>query len=219
MNSSFMVHVVNTSRGEVSSYQINSKPIFDRFGELETQIISRKVTTPAFLVQQTQSAYNMFRRVSSAIDVPASSGFGSAWDVSQNTSNRGALDNWFENNSPIKYWSIQISSIFGGALISALDQTEWLFRFQDGTSLVMVAATTRSSKLIFTYKDNSAEDKDGNRIPDAGASPQGEYIFRNESSLNEYLNKLRSYGIRVVVIRSGSSGGRPKVIIKDIKRK
>ena len=215
MSSIYTINVISVSTGVVKSFVVTSQPKIGRFGELETLISTHAVSPPSYLVNQTHSAQRQFSVMSSRISVPIESGFESAWDVAQNSSNRSSLDQWFLDNHPITYWSRQITSTFGGSLFSPLAGTEWEFEFSDESTLVMVAATSTSSRLTFSYKEKSAQDKDGNRIPDAGLSAQGEYTFSSENSLSNFLKKLDMYGVKVTVIRSGSTGGRRKITITD----
>lgn len=212
------INVISISTGVVKSFLVTSQPQIGQFGELETLISTQAVAPPSYLVDQVYSAQRQFNAMSVRITVPIDSGFESSWDIAQNSSNRSRLEQWFLSNHPFTYWSRQIASAFGGALFSPLSGTEWEFKFSDGSTLVMVAAATTSSRFVFSYKDKSAQDRDGNRIPDAGVSVQGEYTFDSENNLSELLDQLASYGIQVTVFRSGSSGGKKTVIITPISR-
>ncbi|CAM4203859.1 hypothetical protein [Pseudoalteromonas ostreae] len=218
MSSVHNTHVISVSTGVVKSFVVSSQPRINRHGELETLISTQAIPAPSYLVNQTSVAWNQYKEKSSKLFVPIESGFESAWSITQNTSNRSRLDDWLEENHSINYWSRQISSTFGGALWSPLAGTEWEIVFSDDSSLIMVASTTTSSRLKLSYKAMSAEDADGNRIPDAGMSVQGEYTFSNERNLSNFLGKLSRYGIRYVVVHSGSVGGRKRVTITDISR-
>ncbi|WP_440875259.1 hypothetical protein [Thalassotalea sp. PLHSN55] len=137
-----------------------------------------------------------------AIDVPADSGFKSAWDIAQVPANRDLFDAWFEENHSFKYWSTWTASSFGSILFSPLAGIEIQFTFSDGSQIIMSAPMLANAVAKFTYLDNSAS-IDNNRIPDAGTEISGGYIFNDQAAMDEFVNAALTYGIEVSFNTSG----------------
>ncbi|KZN52023.1 hypothetical protein [Pseudoalteromonas luteoviolacea] len=215
MSSAYTVHLVSIPHGIAGSFHVTSRPQLDRFGELETIVIARRSSTPQSLIDKAKRAQS-YMHLAKKTRVPSSSGYTSAWELAQNSSSRDRLDDWAEQNDSLTYWSTQIISIFGGLFYDPLAGIELLFEFDDGSQLVMKAATLRSgTKLRLTYTRHSAIDSEGNRIPDAGSSIHGTYQFSSQYKLEQYIQKAAEYGIRLRVIQTGVRG---RVIITPIDR-
>ncbi|MCF2856795.1 hypothetical protein L1286_04895 [Pseudoalteromonas sp. SMS1] len=215
MSSSYTVHLVSIPHGLAGSFRVSSRPILDRFGEIETVVTASRATTPQSLVEKARRAQSYMHMARKTL-VPGSSGYRSAWEMAQNSSSRDRFDDWAAQNESLKYWATQIVSAFGGLFYDPVAGIELLFEFEDGSQLKMKAATLRSgTKLRLSYASESATDSEGNRIPDAGISIQGTYEFSSQAKLNEYLEKASQYGIEVRVIQTGVRG---RVIIVPIQR-
>ncbi|ESP92731.1 MULTISPECIES: hypothetical protein [Pseudoalteromonas] len=215
MSSTYIVHLVSIPNGIAGSFRVTSRPELNRFGEIETTVTARRSSTPQHLIDQAKRAQS-YMYLAKKTRVPASSGYRSAWEMARNSSSRDRFDDWAAQNDSLKYWSTQIISIFGGLFYDPLAGIELLFEFEDGSQLIMKAATLRSgTKLRLSYTRHSAIDSDGNRIPDAGTSIEGTYQFSSQYKLEQYIQKAAEYGIRVRVIYSGVRG---RVTIVPINR-
>lgn len=132
----------------------------------------------------------------------------SAWDISRNFSNHDKLDNWYHSNYPISYWTRQVVDIAGqlsGENILVGHQIK--FVFSDNTTARFKVIEVQTGELTFTYIANTARDKEGNRLADQGTSFAGEYTFKTEQALTEFLNRLAAYGVPIRnIIRTGGAG-------------
>ncbi|KZN65999.1 hypothetical protein N473_10545 [Pseudoalteromonas luteoviolacea CPMOR-1] len=215
MSSAYTIHLVSIPHGLAGSFYVTSRPQLDRFGELETIVTASRSTTPQSLIDQAKRAQS-YMHLAKKTRVPNSSGYRSAWELAQNSSSRDRFDDWAAQNDSLKYWSAQLISIFGGLFYDPVAGIELLFEFEDGSQLIMKAATLRSgTKLRLSYIRHSAIDSDGNRIPDAGSSIEGTYQFSSQYKLEQYIQKAAEYGIRLRVIQTGVRG---RVIITPIDR-
>ncbi|MBQ4844263.1 hypothetical protein [Pseudoalteromonas sp. MMG005] len=219
VSSEYNVHVISIKNGLVKSFRVTSRPELDRRGELVTVVTGRYTATSSDLQNRVNQAHTYFNSIeaSTTVPVPSSSGLGSAWSLSQNFSNHDKLDSWYKSAYPLTYWSAQLTSIFGGAVVGPLSGLELRFKFEDGSVLIMTTATAGSAVLQLNYKANSARDINGNKIPDTGSSIQGQYSFSSSAGLQRFLDKAAEYGIAVTVVYSegwmGGSGGGSVTIV------
>ncbi|CAM4063656.1 hypothetical protein [Pseudoalteromonas byunsanensis] len=209
INSSHKVHIANFTKGFAKSFSVTSRPEFGQWGELETVVVARVSNTPQHIQESVNVGYTMLSRSAfgKPIQVPVSSGFDSAWDLARNYSNHERFDNWFESNHSFIYWASQFASAIGGNWLGGVNGMEIKFTFDNGSSIVMKAATLGAT-LRLTYKEKSARDANGNMIPDTGETVGGNYSFTTDQGLQDFINTLAQHGIQVTVIHgSGWMGG------------
>ncbi|MCF6436606.1 hypothetical protein [Pseudoalteromonas sp. MMG022] len=217
-SSSYTYHVASFTKGFAKSFTVTSRVQFNRWGELETSVVARITSTPEDVQQSVNAGYRMMSRSAfgKPIEVPASSGFDSAWDIARNHSNHDRFDDWFESNHSFIYWTAQFVSIVGGNWLGGVNGMEIKFIFPNGSSFVMTAATLGSTVRL-SYKEKSARDANGNMIPDSGETVGGNYSFSTDQGLQDFINTLAAHGIEVRVIRGsgwlgGGSGGTVTIV-------
>ncbi|WP_308364263.1 MULTISPECIES: hypothetical protein [unclassified Microbulbifer] len=216
------VYVANFNTGQVYGWKIKGFYKFDTNGELIPQwnIYSLSLPTSVKKVVADSQSSPMVVAAQSVIEVPKESGFSSAWDVARNTSNRAALDQWVHDNLPTTYWTTNLTSILAGTFgVSALEGIELLFKFEDGSTLLMRTSKTQEATLTLKYIPNSSQDTDKNIIADAGQGFAGEYTFSSEQNMQAFLDRASVYGIKIVDISygGGSGGGNIKITMVDLK--
>ena len=150
------------------------------------------------------------RMASSVVHVDVNSGFTSAWEIARNPSSRDKLEQWFHDAYPVRYWVTNLGSSAGGIRYDFLRGTEYIFKFADGSEIIMIAPSAQSARLTFTYKTGSAKDIWKNSIFDAGKVINGTYTFPNNYELQTFLDKAASYGIKVTV-----GGAIPRIHITE----
>lgn len=148
-------------------------------------------------LKELNSKIPIFSR--SAIDVPIDSGLESAWDIAQSAQNTTKLDDWYNANHPVSYYFTHITSILGSVILpfSTFHQLEKVFKFSDGSKLIMIPASANSSSLRFKYVQGSSSDIDGNIIPDNVFHMSGSLTFDNADNMNSFFEKASQYGITI----------------------
>ncbi|MBD1582427.1 hypothetical protein [Pseudoalteromonas sp. S16_S37] len=202
ISSSHTIHIATFAKGFVKSFSVTSRPELGQGGELETVVVARLAITPAHIQESVNSGYAILNRYAFGvpIQVPDSSGFNTAWDLARNYSNHDRFDDWFLDAHPITYTLSQFTSIVGGMFVGGLNGLEVKFVFPDGTSLIMIASSTGSNSLRFSYKERSSRDANGNLIPASGKTVSGDYSFTTDQGLQDFINILAQHGIQVTVI-------------------
>lgn len=159
------------------------------------------------------SQHQIMRMASSVVYVDVNSGFTSAWEIARNPSSRDTFDQWFQDAYPVVYWARNLSSTVGGIKFDFLKGTEYIFKFADGSEIILIAPTAQSARMKFTYKANSARDAWKNIIVEAGGTFGGTYTFPNNYELQTFLDKAASYGVTIAY-----GGAIPRVTISEIDK-
>lgn len=215
------IYVANIKQAKVYGWRVNASYYNSSNGELAIRVVASTLNIPNDMQNAVNNASNtdLFRLAKNYIAVPVDSGLSSAWDIARNSSNRSALDDWFNNAHPVEYWLSTLGSATGGLFLDPLKNLEYIFKFEDGSTVIMVAPSFGQAILKLSYKANSAQDIDNNTITDTGLGFAGEYDFTTTGAMQNFLNQASLYGIEVVRITTTITGGttRYRAVIRDLQ--
>ncbi|MDF2176677.1 hypothetical protein P2G88_00250 [Aliiglaciecola sp. CAU 1673] len=209
------IFVANFKTAQISGWRISVQYSLNNNGEIDVVSTSSPVSVPSDLQAKVDDASRNEVFALKKVFVPGESGFTSAWDIARNTSNRERLDDWFHDNHPVSYWLSTLGVVLAGHFYNPINGLEYIFEFEDGSTLIMTAPHANQAKLRLDYKENSSSDVDGNMISDAGESFSGEYTFNSVDSMNDYINRASMYGVRVVNVSVGAGARTYYVVILE----
>ncbi|MBY6093428.1 hypothetical protein [Ferrimonas balearica] len=212
------IYIANFKSNQIRGWRVNARYKLDYDDEATLYIDQKPIEPSLYLSDMVNNISKNEIVINSIIDVPISSGFESAWDIARGSRNREALDQWYHDYHPVSYWLRTLGPLSGGLFFNPINGLEYIFRFEDGSTITMVAPRFSDARLILEYKPNSARDKDNNVICDSGQSLSGDYYFSSQKSMNDFLFRASLYGVEVRNVSYLGGGGLIKfrITIVDI---
>jgi len=190
------VYVVDLIWGETKKYQARYRGTRDG----EAPIVDFVELVPeTSIINATKDMYNKIgvnRGLKVDVDPsldPTNPPINSIIDLLDDARGQDRFDNYLHAAKPLNYWTLQLTSAFGGIVFDWLRGVPIRFTFKDGSSGVFKTFDmTENEKMTFQYVPGTAEDADGNKIPESDRDMLKDFTFRSANTFGAFKERAQT---------------------------